>query len=63
MMWSVIPSNPQSSILVLPMIRIKIAFKRVVFFYVKLTVIFENRFYFDKIETLYALEVQDFEAF
>jgi hypothetical protein len=44
------------------MVRVKIAVKRVVLLDVKLTIVFKNCLYLDKIKALTALEVQDFKA-
>jgi hypothetical protein len=62
MVRRIVPSNPQRSIYILPMVRVKIAVKRVVLLDVKLTIASKNCLYLDKIKALTALEVQDFKA-
>ena len=62
MVRRIVPSNPQRSIYILPMVRIKIALKRVVLLDMKLAIVFKDCLYLDKIKTLTALEVQDFKA-
>ncbi len=62
MVRSVVPSYPQRSVLILPVVRIKIAIQRTVLFDMKHAIINEDCSHPKIVKAFAALEVQDFKA-
>jgi hypothetical protein len=62
MMRSVIPSYSQRSVLILPVVRIKIGIKRTILFDMKQAIVSQDGSHAKKIKAFAALEVQDFKA-